>query len=109
MYESLRETGPGQGDPLFPWLEGEATLDEMSWFIEQRLRARPVSRICSPWTQVKMPQTAKLEMARNYWDEMGRGAAKGLHGPMLDRLARYIWARIPRRTRSFPNRWRWAI
>lgn len=34
-----------------------------------------------------MPQRAKLEMARNYWDEMGRGQAKGMHGPMLDTLA----------------------
>jgi len=29
-------------------------------------------------------------MARNYWDEMGRGGSKGMHGPMLERLARHI-------------------
>jgi hypothetical protein len=29
-------------------------------------------------------------MARNYWDEMGRGAIKGMHGPMLERLARHL-------------------
>jgi hypothetical protein len=28
-------------------------------------------------------------MARNFWDEMGRGRAKGMHGPMLERLAAY--------------------
>jgi pyrroloquinoline quinone (PQQ) biosynthesis protein C len=33
---------------------------------------------------------AKLEMARNYWDEMGRGQAKGMHGPMLERLATHL-------------------
>src|SRR3546814_10646836 len=38
-------------------------------------------------TQVKMPVQAKLELARNYWDEMGRGNRKGMHGPMLDVLA----------------------
>ena len=38
-------------------------------------------------TQVKLPTTpAKLELARNYWDEMGRGNVKGMHGPMLDTL-----------------------
>ena len=37
-------------------------------------------------TQVKLPAQAKLELARNYWDEMGRGNAKGMHGPMLDAL-----------------------
>jgi hypothetical protein len=39
---------------------------------------------------VKMPVRPKLEMARNYWDEMGRGRAKGMHGPMLERLAHYF-------------------
>jgi hypothetical protein len=37
-------------------------------------------------TQVKMPALPKLELARNYWDEMGRGNAKGMHGPMLQVL-----------------------
>src|SRR5437762_2593573 len=34
-FERLREHGPGQGDPLFPWLERTATLEQMRWFIEQ--------------------------------------------------------------------------
>ncbi len=41
-------------------------------------------------TQVKIPERAKLEMARNYWDEMGRGSGKGMHGPMLARLAAHL-------------------
>src|SRR5262249_48948049 len=36
--------------------------------------------------QIKTPVQAKLELARNYWDEMGRGNAKGMHGPMLEAL-----------------------
>ena len=32
------------------------------------------------------PAPRELELARNYWDEMGRGNAKGMHGPMLHRL-----------------------
>jgi hypothetical protein len=35
---------------------------------------------------VKLPAVPKLELARNYWDEMGRGNPKGMHGPMLDGL-----------------------
>ena len=35
-------------------------------------------------TQVKLPTKAKLEMARNYWDEMGRGHEKSMHGLMLE-------------------------
>jgi len=37
-------------------------------------------------TQVKLPDFPKLELARNYWDEMGRGNVKGMHGPMLGQL-----------------------
>src|SRR5205085_7753368 len=34
-FERLQEVGPGQGDPLFPWLAEEASLDEMKWFLRQ--------------------------------------------------------------------------
>jgi hypothetical protein len=37
-----------------------------------------------------MPVTAKLEMARNYWDEMGRGRGSAMHGPLLERLANFL-------------------
>ena len=41
-------------------------------------------------TQVKLPERAKLELGRNYWDELGRGHAGGMHGPMLTRLAEHF-------------------
>ncbi|MGZ8998393.1 MAG: iron-containing redox enzyme family protein, partial [Allosphingosinicella sp.] len=31
-FEGLKESGPGQGDPLFPWLATHASIDEMRWF-----------------------------------------------------------------------------
>ena len=37
-----------------------------------------------------MPVTAKLEMARNYWDEMGRGRETAMHGRCSRRLASYL-------------------
>jgi len=89
-FERLRETGPGQGDPLFPWLATKASLDQMKWFIEQEVAGEAGFDDLLAFTQVKMPQQAKLEMARNYWDEMGRGGSKGMHGPMLERLAQFV-------------------
>src|SRR5690242_8382808 len=32
-FEALREHGPGQGDPLFDWLAGEADLSQIRWFL----------------------------------------------------------------------------
>jgi len=89
-FERLRENGPGQGDALFPWLAAKATLPQMIWFIEQEVAGEAGFEDLLAFTQVKMPEQAKLEMARNYWDEMGRGAIKGMHGPMLERLARHL-------------------
>ena len=89
-FEQLRETGPGQGDPLFPWLATQASLEQMKWFIEQEVAGEAGFDDLLAITQVKMPEQAKLEMARNYWDEMGRGASKGMHGPMLERLAQHL-------------------
>jgi hypothetical protein len=89
-FERLRDVGPGQGDPLFPWLATKATVDEMTWFLLQEVAGEAGFEDLLAVTQVKMPERAKLEMARNYWDEMGRGASKGMHGPMLGRLAEHF-------------------
>lgn len=89
-FERLKETGPGQGDPLFPWIAAAATVDQMKWFLLQEIAGEAGFEDLLAMTQVRMPIQAKLEMARNFWDEMGRGRAKGMHGPMLERLAGYF-------------------
>lgn len=83
-FEALEQTGPGQGDPLFPWLAEEASADDIGWFLEQEAAGEAGFEDLTACTQVKLPEQAKLELARNYWDEMGRGNPKGMHGPMLD-------------------------
>jgi hypothetical protein len=89
-FEDLKETGPGQGDPLFPWLAGTATYEDMLWFLTQEVAGEAGFDDLLALTQVKMPVTVKLEMARNYWDEMGRGREAAMHGPLLGRLANYL-------------------
>jgi hypothetical protein len=86
-FEALRANGPGQHDPLFPWLEREATLEQLRWFLRQEVAGEAGFDDLVALTQVRMPEQAKLELARNYWDEMGRGNASAMHGPMLARLA----------------------
>lgn len=85
-FEALKENGPGQGDPLFPWLAEEASRDEVRWFAEQEAAGEAGFDDLVAMTQVKLPTRPKLELARNYWDEMGRGQEKGMHGPMLASL-----------------------
>jgi hypothetical protein len=85
-FEALQETGPGQGDPLFPWLADQASKDELRWFLQQEAAGEAGFDDLTALTQIKLPVRAKLELARNYWDEMGRGQEKGMHGPMLGSL-----------------------
>ena len=85
-FEDLKQTGPGQGDPLFPWIAEGASRDELRWFLEQEAAGEAGFDDLVALTQVKLPTRPKLELARNYWDEMGHGQAKGMHGPMLDAL-----------------------
>ena len=82
-FEGLKESGPGQNDPLFPWLAEKASLEEMRWFLTQEAAGEAGFDDLVAMAQVKLPNQPKLEMARNYWDEMGRGHERGMHGPML--------------------------
>jgi hypothetical protein len=85
-FEALKIGGPGQGDPLFSWLADDANRDQLRWFFEQEAAGEAGFDDLVAMTQVKLPVGPKLELARNYWDEMGRGARVGMHGPMLDEL-----------------------
>jgi hypothetical protein len=58
----------------------------MRWYLQQEAAGEAGFDDLTAYTQVKLPDRIKLELARNYWDEMGRGNAKGMHGPMLRRL-----------------------
>jgi len=86
-FEELKHVGPGQYDPLFPWLAEHASREELKWFFEQEAAGEAGFDDLVAYTQVKLPERPKLELARNYWDEMGRGNAKGMHGPMLAALS----------------------
>lgn len=84
-FEALKDAGPGQWDPLFDWLAISASFEDMRWFLTQEAAGEAGFDDLVAMTQVKLPERPKLELARNYWDEMGRGHASGMHGPMLER------------------------
>ena len=90
-FNALEQNGPGQHDPLFDWLARDATAEEMNWFLEQEAAGEAGFDDLVALAQVKVPvDQAKLELASNYWDEMGRGNEKGMHGPMLNRAVQTL-------------------
>ena len=82
-YEFLREQGPGQGDDLVPWLGEHATAADMRWFLRQEMAGEAGFDDLLAMTQLQLATGPRLELARNYWDEMGRGKEGAMHGPML--------------------------
>ena len=89
-FENLKAVGPGQSDPLFPWLAKTASLEQMQWFLTQEIAGEAGFEDLTALTQIRLPVRPKLELARNYWDEMGRGQAKGMHGPLLEHLSQAL-------------------
>lgn len=96
-FADLLSSGPGQGDPLFPWLATRATLDDMRWFVSQELATEAGFGDLVAMVQVKMAPGPKLEMARNYWDEMGCGHPLAMHSALLEATARELGARAARK------------
>ncbi len=85
-FESLVVDGPGQQHALFDWLAHSATMPQMRWFLTQEAAGEAGFDDLLAYTQVKLPVQAKLECARNYWDEMGHGKQSAMHGQMLDHM-----------------------
>jgi hypothetical protein len=89
-FNALERSGPGQGDALFPWLAEHASYEQMCWFLRQEMAGEAGFDDLVALAQLKLPPRPKLEMARNYWDEMGQGNEGGMHGPMLARLGQSL-------------------
>ena len=86
-FAGLKQDGPGQHHPLFAWLAEDADLAQMRWFLSQELSGEAGFDDLVALSQVKMPPRAKMEMARNLWDEFGLGNPQGVHAMLLERLA----------------------
>jgi hypothetical protein len=85
-FESLAEFGPANHHPFFDWLENDATLAQMKWFLNQEIIVESGFEDLIAYTQIGLPEQAKLECARNYWDEMGRGKPGATNSVLLIRM-----------------------
>lgn len=84
--------------PVYDWLAEESTWDELVTFlaIEGGPDAGFDDLVAA--CQIGIAGRPKMEMARNYWDEMGRGDSAGVHTHLHRRLTEAIaMPRVPRR------------
>jgi hypothetical protein len=91
-FEALAEHSPTARrhaiDPLFPWLAKHASEQQMHWFLNQELAHEIGTEDLVALTQIEMPMRPKLELARSFWDEMGKGDPQGMRRAMLCNMAR---------------------
>jgi hypothetical protein len=85
-FEALAMVGPGQGDPLFAWLEDYAPLEAMRWFLRQEAPRDASFVELVALTRGKLPERAKLELAESHVDELGRVDA-AMRAPALERVS----------------------
>jgi hypothetical protein len=85
-FEGLKDAAAAQDGRFFQWLAGEANRDQMLWFLSQELLTEADLDDLYALAQLKLPERPKLEMARNYWDEMGQGDASATRATLLASL-----------------------
>ncbi len=85
-FESLKEGASQQSTRFMSWLATTATRNDMSWFLTQELAGTGALEDLLALTQVKLPRRARMELARDYWDEMGHGHASATRSQLTEGL-----------------------
>ncbi len=85
-FESLKELAAQENQRLLNWLATSANRGDLSWFLVQELAGAGALEDLLALTQVRLPRRARLELARDYWDEMGHGHASAMRCQLLEDL-----------------------
>ncbi len=72
-FVELEQLGPGQHDPLFPWLAQEASVDQMRWFLRQEVAGEAGFEDLVALTQLRLPSARQ---ARARAQLLGRDGAR---------------------------------
>ena len=106
-FENLREIGPGQGDPLFPWLAEEADDAELRWFFEQEAAGEAGFDDLVAYTELPLRELSRVSapvsgtaMLSQFFDGPRRAVA-------LDILGRRTHDQLNRHQRACDRATRW--
>lgn len=86
-----------QVPPVYEWLADEATEDEVLAFLTMEGGPDGGFDDLVAACQVGLSGPAKLEMAVNYWDEMGNGVLEDVHTELHHTMARALRLEPPHR------------
>lgn len=71
---------------LYSFVATEATRDQLEWFFRMECAGEAAFDDLVALAQVGTRGDVKIEMASNYWDEMGRGRSHAVHTHLFHRL-----------------------
>jgi len=71
---------------LYSFVANEATRDQLEWFFRMECAGEAAFDDLVALAQVGTRGDVKIEMASNYWDEMGRGKSHAVHTHLFHRL-----------------------
>ncbi|WP_141731624.1 iron-containing redox enzyme family protein [Oligoflexus tunisiensis] len=78
------------GEPFYKFLADEAPMEGLSYYflLEEMIDGAFDDTIALAQIGIKGP--GKMSLARNYWDEMGRGDPDMVHGYLFNKTAQYM-------------------
>lgn len=71
---------------LYAFLASEASMPQLEWFLRMECAGEAAFDDLVALAQVGTRGEVKMEMARNYWDEMGRGRDQAVHTHLFHQL-----------------------
>ncbi|MBA3559226.1 MAG: iron-containing redox enzyme family protein [Gemmatimonadaceae bacterium] len=86
-YRRTAFTHPLYEHELYSFLASEATLEQIHWFFTMESAGEAAFDDLVALSQVGTRGDVKMEMASNYWDEMGNGKEHAVHTHLFHRLA----------------------
>lgn len=85
-YKGAAFSHPLYEHDLYAFLASEATRAQLEWFLRMESAGEAAFDDLVALGQVGTRGEVKMEMARNYWDEMGNGRAHAVHTHLFYRL-----------------------
>jgi hypothetical protein len=85
-YQLAAFSHPLYEHDLYTFLASDATRAQLEWFLKMECAGEAAFDDLVALAQVGTRGEVKMEMASNYWDEMGRGRAQAVHTHLFHQL-----------------------
>jgi len=85
-YQMAAFNHPLYEHDLYAFLASEATMSQLDWFLRMECAGEAAFDDLVALAQVGTRGEVKMEMAKNFWDEMGRGRDQAVHTHLFHQL-----------------------